>query len=98
MDRSESFPSEHYRSVPSTGLVALDVVLPGGRRDTRKRFCYRVPYFILAHRSSLGVGTCLRLLGIEAIYPKKRTTWPGAGHKITPYLLRNVAVIRPDQV
>jgi len=40
----------------------------------------------------------MRLMGIEAIYPKKRTTWPGAGHKITPYLLRNVAVIRPDQV
>jgi putative transposase len=37
-------------------------------------------------------------MGIEAIYPKKRTTWPGAGHKIYPYLLRNVAVIRPDQV
>ncbi len=40
----------------------------------------------------------MRLMGIEAIYPKKRTTWPGAGHKIYPYLLRNVAVIRPDQV
>ncbi len=40
----------------------------------------------------------MRLMGIEAIYPKKRTTWPGAGHKIYPYLLRNVAIIRPDQV
>jgi putative transposase len=40
----------------------------------------------------------MRRMGIEAIYPKKRTTWPGAGHKIYPYLLRNVAVTRPDQV
>jgi putative transposase len=40
----------------------------------------------------------MRLMGIEAIYPKRRTTWPGAGHKIYPYLLRNVAVTRPDQV
>jgi len=40
----------------------------------------------------------MRLMGIEAIYAKKRTTWPGAGHKIYPYLLRNVAIIRPDQV
>ncbi len=40
----------------------------------------------------------MRTMGIEAIYPKKRTTWPGAGHKIYPYLLRNVTVIRPDQV
>ena len=37
-------------------------------------------------------------MGIEAIYPKRRTTWPGAGHKIYPYLLRNVEVTRPDQV
>lgn len=40
----------------------------------------------------------MRTMGIEAIYPKKRTTWPGAGHKIYPYLLRDVAVLRPDQV
>jgi putative transposase len=40
----------------------------------------------------------MRLMGIEAIYPKRRTTWPGAGHKIYPYLLRNVEVTRPDQV
>lgn len=40
----------------------------------------------------------MRLMGIEAIYPKKRTTWPGVGHKIYPYLLRDVQVKRPDQV
>lgn len=37
-------------------------------------------------------------MSIEAIYPKKRTTWPGEGHKIYPYLLRNMKIIRPDQV
>jgi putative transposase len=40
----------------------------------------------------------MRVMGIEAIYPKRRTTWPGAGHKIYPYLLRNVEVTRPDHV
>lgn len=40
----------------------------------------------------------MRIMGLEAIYPKRRTTWPGAGHKIYPYLLRNVDVVRPDQV
>lgn len=40
----------------------------------------------------------MRVMGLEAIYPKKRTTRPGSGHKIYPYLLRDVAVIRPDQV
>ena len=40
----------------------------------------------------------MRLMGIEAIYPQKRTTWPGAGRKIYPYLLRNVVIVRRDQV
>jgi putative transposase len=37
-------------------------------------------------------------MGIEAIYPKRRTSQPGPGHKIYPYLLRGLAVTRPDQV
>jgi putative transposase len=40
----------------------------------------------------------MRRMGIEAVYPKRRTTWPAAGHQIYPYLLRNVAVTRPNQV
>jgi len=64
----------------------------------RKRIGVLLPRAELLPPSSVGVGTCLRTMGIEAIYPKKRTTWPGAGHKIYPYLLRGVAVIRPDQV
>ena len=37
-------------------------------------------------------------MGIESIAPRRRTTQPAAGHKITPYLLRNVPVEQPDQV
>jgi putative transposase len=40
----------------------------------------------------------MRVMGIKAIYPKRRTTWPGAGHKVYPYLLRDIQVTRPDQV
>ena len=40
----------------------------------------------------------MRLMGIEAIYRKRRTTWPAAGHKVYPYLLRDVKIIRPNQV
>ncbi len=40
----------------------------------------------------------MRIMGLEAIYPKRRTTQPGVGHKIYPYLLRNVEIVRPDQV
>jgi putative transposase len=40
----------------------------------------------------------MRLMGLEAVFPKRRTTWPGVGHKIYPYLLRNVEITRPNQV
>jgi putative transposase len=40
----------------------------------------------------------MRVMGIEAIYPKRRTTWPAAGHQTYPYLLRGVTVTRPNQV
>lgn len=40
----------------------------------------------------------MRVMGLEAIYPKPRTTLGGMGHKIYPYLLRNVTVTRPNQV
>lgn len=40
----------------------------------------------------------MRRMGIQAVYPKRRTTWPAAGHKIYPYLLRNVEITRVNQV
>ena len=40
----------------------------------------------------------MRLMGIEAIYRKKRTSIPGKGHKIYPYLLGGVSIERPNQV
>jgi HTH-like domain len=40
----------------------------------------------------------MRLMGLEAIYPKPKLSVPGRGHRIYPYLLRNVTIHRPDQV
>jgi putative transposase len=40
----------------------------------------------------------MRRMGLEAIHPKPRTTWPAAGHKVYPYWLREIAITRPDQV
>jgi len=40
----------------------------------------------------------MREMGIEAIYPKPRTSKPGPNHRIYPYLLRDVEVERPDHV
>jgi putative transposase len=40
----------------------------------------------------------MRLMGIEAVYPHPRTSKPHPGHKIYPYLLRNLTIYRPNQV
>jgi putative transposase len=40
----------------------------------------------------------MRLMGLEAIYPKPRLSRHDPEHKIYPYLLRNIAIVRPDQV
>jgi putative transposase len=40
----------------------------------------------------------MRLMGLEAIYPKPRLSLAGKGHRIYPYLLRGVKVERRDQV
>jgi len=42
--------------------------------------------------------TAMRRMGIEALYRKPNTSKPAQGHKIYPYLLRNVAVTRANQV
>ena len=40
----------------------------------------------------------MRKMGIAALGPKPRTSKPAPGHKIYPYLLRDIAVERPNQV
>ncbi len=40
----------------------------------------------------------MRKMGIAALGPKPRTTKPAPGHKIFPYLLRNLVIDRPNQV
>ncbi len=40
----------------------------------------------------------MRLMGLEAIYPKPKLSAPAVGHQVFPYLLRGVLIERPDQV
>lgn len=46
----------------------------------------------------LHVATCMKIMGIEALYRRPNTSKPAPGHKIYPYLLRKLAVTRPNQV
>ena len=40
----------------------------------------------------------MRQMDLRALYPRRRTSQPGKGHKIYPYLLRDLAIERPNQV
>ena len=40
----------------------------------------------------------MRQMGLRALYPKPRTSRPGQGHKIYPYLLQGLSIERPHQV
>jgi len=40
----------------------------------------------------------MRLMGLEAIYQAPRTSTPHPAHRVYPYLLRDMAVARPDHV
>jgi putative transposase len=42
--------------------------------------------------------TLMRGMGIEAIYRRPNTSKPAPGHRIYPYLLRGLAITRPNQV
>lgn len=40
----------------------------------------------------------LQVMGVEAIYPKRSVSGPGEGHRIYPYLLKDLEISGPDQV
>lgn len=44
------------------------------------------------------VRSVMRELGLETIYPKKSTSMRNQAHRIYPYLLRGVDIVRPDQI
>jgi len=44
------------------------------------------------------IGRLMKLMGLEAIYPKPKTSQKAPDHKIYPYLLKNYLIERPNQV
>jgi putative transposase len=73
---------EQYLRTPFFGSRRMAVGLEAQGHDVNRKRVQRL----------------MRVMGLEAIYPKPRTTIAGAGHKIYPYLLRDVPVTRPNQV
>ena len=73
---------EQYLKTPSWGSRSM--------RNHLQRLGYKV--------NRKRVQRLMRTMGIEAIYPKPRTSRPYPEHKVYPYLLRGLAIERPNQV
>lgn len=74
---------EQYTATPFYGSRRMQVALS-------KRAGYRV--------NRKHVQRLMRLMGLEAVGPKPRLSVPHPGHKVYPYLLRDVPITRVDQV
>jgi len=44
------------------------------------------------------VRTLMRTMGLQAVFPSKKTSKPNPDHKVYPYLLRGIDITRPNQV
>jgi len=51
-------------------------------------------YWVSTNRTS----RLMRVMGLRAVAPRKRMTRSNRDHKVYPYLLRNVPIVRADQV
>jgi transposase InsO family protein len=72
------------------GLVARFPAASRSMRNHLRRLGYKV--------NRKRVQRLMRLMGLEAIYPKRKTSRPHPAHKVYPYLLRNLKIDRPNQV
>jgi putative transposase len=72
----------HYTDQPVYGSRRMTAWLQGKGHEVNRKRVQRL----------------MRLMGLEAVYPRPRLSQAGAGHKVYPYLLRGMSIERPDQV
>jgi putative transposase len=73
---------EQYLKTPFYGSRRMAVTLGGPEEPVNRKRIQRL----------------MRLMGIEALHPKPRTTIPSEGAKVYPYLLRDRVLKRVDEV
>ena len=73
---------EQYLKTPTWGSRSM--------RNHLRRLGYKI--------NRKHVQRLMRLMGLEAIYPKPKTSRPHPAHKIYPYLLKDMTIDQPDQV
>ena len=94
--------SQYYQPVP---VSARDLLLMRRIDELHMRYPFygsrRLTGELRGEGHEVGrrhVRTLMEKMGIEALYCKPRLSDPAPGHKIWPYLLRNLAINRPNQV
>lgn len=95
--------SSYYREPKSESAENLELMERIDQEYTRRPFLGSRKMRDYLKRQGYKVGRkrvqrLMRLMGLASVAPKKRTTFPGDGHRIYPYLLRNLQINRPDQV
>jgi len=73
---------EQYTKIPFYGSPKMTLWL-------------RAQGYVVNHKR---VERLMREMGLQAVYPKPNTSKPSPGHKIYPYLLRDVEIDHADQV
>jgi putative transposase len=73
---------EHYLERPNKGSRTMTVWLNEHGEEVNRKRVRRL----------------MRLMRLEAIYPKPRLSMPDRQHKVFPYLLRDMVIGGPDQV
>jgi len=73
---------KQYLKTPSWGSRSM--------RNHLRRLGYKV--------NRKKVQRLMRLMGLQAIYPKPKTSWLHPQNKVYPYWLRNLKIDRPNQV
>jgi len=81
---------EDQRILDEMDKIYLDFPIYGSRRMSRE--LKRRGFKVGRHKAR----SLMRILGVEAIYPRKRLSFPDKEHQIYPYLLRDVEIDRPD--
>lgn len=73
---------EQYMRTPFYGSRKMAKVLAVGRREVNRKRIQRL----------------MRLMGLQALAPRRNLSRPAPGHRVFPYLLRNVEITHADQV
>jgi len=73
---------EQYTATPFYGSRRMQVALAQAGHAVNRKHVQRL----------------MRLMGLEAVGPKPRLSEPHPDHRVYPYLLRGVPIVRVDQV